>query len=438
MPSEPRMPLPPGPSDPFDVNVDEATFRVLPEWMETYGPVVRTVSPHGADDCYVVFEPDFIQRILVSHHRNYVKGRGFERVKMLLGNGLIVSEGEHWRRQRRMLQPAFQRPSVARLSGVMRAVTGRCLRRWRAAAEAGQVLDMTRETSTFALEVILESIFGEDLKRFRDDAGSTPFHMLVDETVRDLQLAVRFRALRREVLQLADWRRRRGIERADFLGLYLAARDAQTGAPMSDEALVDEVMTLIVAGHETTGVTLNWIWHLLAHHPQAEARLHAEVDTLEGAAPPRFEDVPRLPFARRLMDEALRLYPPVWMFTRRALAEDRLGDWAVPPGTQIALPVYCVHRHPAHWEEPERFDPDRFLPERVRARHRYAYFPFSMGARRCTGEVFSHVEIAIHLGWIARHLRFEPLGPATVPLDPGVNLRPREGIRLRPLLRTRA
>jgi cytochrome P450 len=299
--------LPPGPAAPFDVNVDEPTFRAMPAWFDAHGPIVRTVSPHGARDCYVIFDPDAIRRVLVTNHRNYMKGRGFQRVKMLLGNGLIVSEGKHWRRQRRMLQPAFQRPSVARLSETMRRVTLRCLDRWRAAAEGGRALDMTYETSAFALDVILESIFGEDLERFRDAAGGTPFHMLVDDTVRDLQLAVRFRALRGQVLELAEWRRSRGIERVDFLGMYLAARDTETGAPMSDESLMDEVMTLIVAGHETTGVTLNWIWHLLSHHPDAEARLHAEADALDADAPPRFADLERLPVARRIMDEALRL-----------------------------------------------------------------------------------------------------------------------------------
>ncbi len=430
----PTRNVPPGPA-PFEVNVDEPTFHVLPRWFSTHGPIVRVVSPRGASDVYVLFEPDFIQRVLVTNHRNYTKGRGFERVKMLLGNGLIVSEGAHWRRQRRMLQPAFQRPSVERLSAVVRSVTSRYLDRWRAAAEDERGLDMTYETSAFALDVILGTLFGEDLEHFRDPAGQTPFHMLVDETVRDLQLAVRFRALRKDVLELARWRRRRGIDRRDFLGLYLAARDADTGEPMGDEALVDEIMTLIVAGHETTGVTLNWIWHLLSHHPQAARRLHAEVDALPEDGPPRFEDVERLPFVRRLMDETLRLYPPVWMFTRRALDEDRLGAWSVPAGAEIALPVYAVHRHPAHWDEPERFDPDRFLPERARARHRYAYLPFSMGPRRCTGELFSHVEIAIHLGGIARHLAFEAQGPERVALDPGVNLRPRAGIRMLPRLR---
>ncbi len=426
---------PPGPPAPFEVTVDPATFEVLPRWSAAYGPLLGVRSPHNSRQTYVLFEPELVRHVLVTHHRNYAKGRGFERVKMLLGNGLIVSDGPLWRRRRRMLQPAFQRPSVERLSAVMRAVTHRYLQRWRAAAEEARALDITRETSAFALDVILESIFGQDLAAWRDEAGHTPFHILVDETVRDLRLAVQFRALRKRVIELAHWRRKRDVQRMDFLGHYLAARDAETGAPLDDEALADEVMTLIVAGHETTGVTLNWIWHLLAWHPEAAAQLQAEVDTLPTQAPPRFADLPRLPCARRVMDEALRLYPPVWLFTRRAVAEDHLGGFRVPVGTEIAIPVYTLHRHPDHWQAPEVFDPDRFLPERTRARHRYAYLPFSMGARRCTGEVFAQTETLIHLGWVARHLTFEPLDPEVVPLEPGVNLRPARPIRLLPHLR---
>ncbi|MFT5049287.1 MAG: cytochrome P450 [Chlamydiales bacterium] len=426
------LPLPPGPAAPCAIDADLESFHRMWRYFEEFGGIYR-VDPPGRDrPTYLVSDPDLVQRVLVTNWRNYAKGRGFERVKMLLGNGVIVSDGEHWLEQRRMIQPAFKREIIEAMSAVVRRANEKLLPEWEHKADRGETLDITHETSVLALDVILGVIFGDDLEPYRTDDGKSPFALLVDHPARDLALVVQFRALRELVHELIAKRRCEDVHRTDFLSLFMDARSKTDRQAMADEDLIDEIMTLIVAGHETTAATTNWIWFLLAQDPRVEAELHAELDPLAGDEPPSFASLDQMPYAKRVMFETLRLYPPVWLFTRKALGADELGGYRVDAGTDIFLSPYVVHRHPEFWgDDAQVFRPERFTPDGVNPIHEFAYFPFSMGARRCTGDLFAKVEALTHIGWMAPRFRLSYVPDRELELEPAVNLRTKHGIRMR-------
>lgn len=425
--------LPHGPDELHTIGPDQATFDALARWVPEYGDLFCVQSRDRRDPSLVVSNPAYIRHILLTNHENYAKGVGFERVKMLLGNGIIVSDGEEWRRQRTMMQPGFSRANVARLAEPMRALNLALRAPWARLADGGEAIDITAAMSHLGLEVILRSIFSSDLDGIIGREGGNPFAFLAEDATRDLQTAVRFRNLARVIVAVIGERRRSGERPFDFLSLLMDARDRKTGAGMTDKELLDEINTLIIAGHETSAGTLNWAWYLLGRHPDVEARLIAE---LAGQAPGddfSFDQLMDLRYAACVLKETLRLYPPVWLFSRRALKEDRLGDFAVPAGTHIFFAPYFLHRRPELWPDPERFDPDRFDETRSPPVDRYAFIPFSAGARRCIGEYFSFVEMQMHLALLAPRfaLRFTPGEPApAVELEPAVNLRTRHSIHL--------
>jgi len=357
----------PGPSEPFDVNVDRTTFDKLGEWVAQYGSVVAIAPLKRRDPAVLLNNPEHVKHVLIGNHRNYT----------------------------------------------------------------------TEEMSELALEVILRALFSDDLDRLIEELGSNPFSMLVQDVTRDLKLAMRFRALTRHVSTIINWRRQQHRIEHDFLSFLLETRDKDTGAPMSDKALIDEVMTIIVAGHETTAGTLNWAWYLISQHQDVEAKLHGEVDALQ--ASPQFADLDSLRYTRCLIDETLRLYPPVWLYSRKALACDELvvADrcLTIPAGSDVFLCPYLLHRDPLHWPEPDRFDPERFNEENSRQRNRHVYYPFSLGSRRCIGEFFSLVDMQLHIGLLARHIKLQHVPGERVEIEPLINLRSRNSIMMLPVLR---
>ena len=427
----------PGPSEPFDVNVDRTTFDKLGEWVAQYGSVVAIAPLKRRDPAVLLNNPEHVKHVLIGNHRNYTKGVGFERVAMLLGNGIIVSDGDFWRSQRRMIQPAFHKNIVKNLAEMMQRCNERKLQQWQEKAGTATPIDLTEEMSELALEVILRALFSDDLDRLIEELGSNPFSMLVQDVTRDLKLAMRFRALTRHVSTIINWRRQQHRIEHDFLSFLLETRDKDTGAPMSDKALIDEVMTIIVAGHETTAGTLNWAWYLISQHQDVEAKLHGEVDALQ--ASPQFADLDSLRYTRCLIDETLRLYPPVWLYSRKALACDELvvADrcLTIPAGSDVFLCPYLLHRDPLHWPEPDRFDPERFNEENSRQRNRHVYYPFSLGSRRCIGEFFSLVDMQLHIGLLARHIKLQHVPGERVEIEPLINLRSRNSIMMLPVLR---
>jgi cytochrome P450 len=417
---------PPGPTEQFDIGSTADSLQKMQQYFAEFGDVYRVYAPGRRRDTWVISDPDDVKRVLLSNHRNYTKGVGMDRVKILLGNGIIVSEGDFWRRQRRMIQPAFHRRVIERFGNLIAQGNQRLLARWQIQSAQQQPINITTEMSELTLEIVLGSIFGRDLALMSDAAGDNPFAVVSRDPARNLPFAFRFRSLTKYVVEAIRRRRAHPEEdNFDFLGMLMSAT-GDDGVSMSESELVDEIMTLIVAGHETTASVLNWAWYLLATHPQAQARLQAELADAP-LADHSLKSIEALTYTHQIVREALRLYPPVWVMTRRAIAADSLAGYDLPAGTDVFLSPYMIHRHPAHWEDPESFRPERFTAQAEQARHRYAYFPFSAGPHHCVGETFAIYEMVMHLAMAARRFRLQlPAADAAreaVEIEALINLR---------------
>ena len=426
---------PPGPPEQVHLGIDPESLDTLLKVRDAYGDIVSMTRRNGRL-AYFINDPAEVRRILVRRHGRYVKGPGFERVKMLLGNGLIVSDGDVWRRSRTMIQPAFSRQNVHRLIEVMvRCCDNRALR-WAAAAEDGEPVNITAETSDFALELILVSIFGDDYESKLLSKGENPFAFLSSDSTRDLRVVMKARNLRQLLLEIIGSRRDSGNpETYDFLSMYMHATDKQ-GVAFSDAELLDELITLIVAGFETSANTLNWVWYLLASHPDVEEQIIAESRKLiPKVSAVSADTLADMVYTQQVLEETLRLYPPVWLFTRRSCAEDELHDFDVPNDTDIYLSPFILHRTAKHWPDPERFDPDRFAAANS-AKKELPYFPFSLGPRRCLGEYFSFLEMKVHLGLLLPRFRMMCVNDEDPGLELAVNLRSASDIWLQPVIRT--
>lgn len=426
---------PSGPDDPVTIGVDPATLQLLLDLRERYGDIVAMQKPNGRE-AWFINDAAEVRRILVRRHTKYRKGPGFERVKMLLGNGLIVSDGNVWRRSRTMVQPAFGRQKIDSLIELMIECSERRSATWAEIAEQGEPINITQQTSGFALELILRATFGVDYERRIIHDGANPFAFLSDDATRDLGVVLKVRNLRDLILSVIEERRASNTgEEYDFLSIYIHARD-KDGNGFTDDELLDEVITLIVAGYETSAGTLNWAWHLLACNPEADEALLTEARSIVPDATSIDSDVLKdMVYAQALLEETLRLYPPVWLFSRRADHDDVLTDYDVPAGTDIYFSPYILHRTPEYWPEPDRFYPDRFGPNATYKKGDRPYFPFSLGPRRCLGEYFSFLEMKVHLGMLIQRFRMTPVNDAEPELDLGINLRTKNEIWLKPELR---
>ena len=415
--------IPPGPDGPVALGIDPETLSTLLELRRNYGNMVSIVKPNGRQ-AWFINDAAEVRKMLTRRHHRYEKGPGFERVKMLLGNGLIVSDGDVWRRSRRMIQPAFTRHNVHRLISLMVTCSEARAIAWEAVARDGGTLDITQEMSDFALELILRCIFGPDYETHIVSSGENPFAFLSKDSERNLRIVMQVRQTRDLIMAVIKERRARDKQEVfDFLSMYMSATD-KSGAHYTDEELLDELVTLIVAG-----------WFLLAQHKEAESELLAEVSRLipDGQGIDQ-ETLTEMTWCQQLLEETLRLYPPVWLFTRRAIEEDDLTDYDVGADTDIFLSPYILHRTEIYWPDPERFDPSRFGPGSPYKKGERPYFPFSLGPRRCLGEYFSFLEMKVHLGLLIQKFRMTLVSDSEPTLDLGINLRTQSSILLRPEL----
>ncbi len=417
--------LPPLADMQFDIGADDDAIRRMTALFARHGDIYRFYSPARRAESWVIHHPDDVKRVLVSNHRNYTKGSGLDRVRILLGNGIMTSEGDLWKRQRYMMQPFFHRRVIARFGELVDACNNRFIAKWEAQAARGELVNVTDDMSELTLEIVLQSIFGTDLARLAEEMGANPFDIVTRVPARDLRFAYRFRQLTKLVAALIARRRAEKIEHFDFLGMLMDARDKETGSPMSERELIDEVMTLIVAGHETTASGLNWTWYLLSQNPRAEALLHEEIDGNPEKPTPSLVEMESLPYTKNVCDEALRMYPPGWLLSRRTIGPDLLSGYTVPAGTDVLLCLYLLHRHPRYWKEPEAFRPERFDAAHEAERPRFAYMPFAAGPRHCIGETLALYEMYVHLYKVARRYRltYVPHGP--LELEAQINLRTR-------------
>ena len=420
---------PPRAVETLDITFETDALTTLVHLFEQRGDAYRAFSPALDRDIWVLSHPDHARHVLVDHHANFTKGIGIERVAILLGNGLMTSEGDEWRTQRRLIQPSFHRTVIATWMPHIHAANERLANKWTAAARGGSTVNVTQDMSEVTLDVVLRALFGDDLYRLDSPAGENPFALLTDHTARNLAFAYQFRQLGKRIMADVDRRRREDVRSNDIVSLLIDARDRQTGEPMSDRQLLDEILTLIVAGHETTASSLNWFWYLLTQSPEVAARLHAEVDAGSHGTP-AYDQLADYPYVRRAIDETLRLYPPGWLLTRRSIAGSTIGNHVLPPRTDVLISPYLIHRHPAYWLQPETFDPDRFLPEANAARNRFAYLPFGLGPRACIGEHLALIEMHAHVATLARRFELTLAAGQTIEMEPHVNLRTRQPVHM--------
>jgi cytochrome P450 len=425
MQTEREQKIPEGPPEAFDSKMD---LRV---WIENnfrrYGDIFS--ARILGTDVYVVSSPDYVQRVLRNNWTNYRKGIAIKRILMLLGNGLMVSEGEFWISQRRMIQPAFHRDVVADLYDVIKSANSKLLEKWETAAQQKTTVNVTSDVSLMVLEVTLRALFGSDYS-----VAAPYFNILHDNPARNLGFAQMFTDLRQIVAGLVKGRRREARDGTDLLGMLMEARD-QRGRPMQDGQLVNEIFTIIVAGHETTASTLNLLWYLVSKNPKVERLLTAEIKSLVWEGFPEIENLTKYRYTRLVIDEALRLYPPGWLLTRRAQKDDALGEYFVPAGTEIYISPYIIQRHPELWADPDSFKPDRFYTTDVREKRSAALLPFSIGPRNCIGELFARTEMQVHLIMVANRVRLRCLNEELPEFEAGVNLRAKHDFLMLPELK---
>ena len=437
-------PLPCGPKGPplvghlFAFRRDPLAFlsRIARDYP---GDVVR-FRP-GPRDVYLVKHPDLIKDVLVTRQHDFSKSRGLEWAKLFLGEGLLTSEGEFHTRQRRLAQPAFHRQRIGAYADDMVRRTSRAREGW----SAGQVLDVDGEMMRLTLAVVSSSLFGTDVAASADEVRedlasiialfprfSLPLFGLIQKlplpsNVRFDRAVARLDAL---VYRLIAERQRDGGDHGDLLSMLLLARDEEGGGRMTDRQLRDEVITLLLAGHETTANALTWTWYLLSQNEEVDACWRDELRRVLGGRAPTFEDLPALPYTEMVLAESMRLFPPAWGMGRRALRDVTLGGFAVRKGAILALSPFIVHRDERFWPEPHRFDPGRFTAEAKAARPRFAYFPFGAGARSCIGEPFAWMEGVLLLATIGQRWRLRLLPGHPVELQAFMTLRPRHGMRM--------
>jgi cytochrome P450 len=406
--------IPAGPSEAFEGGRD--LFDWMAEQFSIFGNIYRA-SIYGAD-AYVVTDPEYARHVLLRNWQNYTRGLHVKRIALLMGRGLIVSEGNFWKRQRQMMQPAFHRRAVDALTGVMVQANTRILKKWQQAAAEGSGIDVTEDVSRMVLEVVLRSLFGADY-----ELVAPHFNLVADVKQRDFAFAHAFQRLGKLIREVIVRRRASGAVAMDMLGMLMHAKDRATGEGMSDAQIVNEIMTLVIAGHETTASTLNWAWYLIARHPEVQERLASEIESLLPGDVPPLEDVERFAYVQQVLEETMRLYPALWLMTRKAIGEDDIGGYFVPRGTEIYVSPYFIQRHPDLWENPERFDPDRFSPGDSEKRRRMMTLPFSVGPRSCIGEYFSRLEMQLHLIMVQKRLRLRYDETKPLQVEAGINLR---------------
>ena len=405
----------------------------------TYGDIVSYRM--GGEQMFFVNDPQHIKDIFVTHNKSFMKGRGLQRAKRLLGEGLLTSEGAVHLRQRRLMQPAFHRDSVAGYGQTMVAYAERMRDGW----VDGRTLDIAAEMNRLTLSVVGKTLFDADVESQAVEVGEAltgvmdtfwmmmlPFADAIERLpVPKLRRARMARVRLDQIIyrMIAD-RRASGRDHGDLLSMLLEAQDEDDGGVMTDEQVRDEAMTIFLAGHETTANALTWLWYLVAGAPEVEAKLHEEIDRVLQGRRPTFADVGTLPYVERVVTETMRLYPPAWIIGRRALVDYPIGSYVMPARSIIIMSPYVLQRDRRYYADPERFDPDRWTAE-FRARlPKFAYFPFGGGPRQCIGESFAWMELVLVTATIAQRwkLRLVP-GHPVVP-QPLVTLRTKHGMRM--------
>jgi enediyne biosynthesis protein E7 len=415
-------------------------LSLLGDAARDYGDVVRFRM--GPKTLYYFNHPDHAKHVLADNAVNYHKGMGLAEARRLLGDGSLTSDGDVWRMHRRAIQPRFRREPVADLSELIAAEADALIGRLGSRAGGGPV-DVVAEMTQLTLGVLGRGVLGADLTGFGDLGAA--FEAVQDQAMfemvtlgilpiwlplrRHRRFRVALRVLEDAAFQLIDRHRDRGGEAEDdFIGRLAGAYRDEPDSALVRTRTRNELLTILLAGHETTASTLSWMWHLLGAHPHVADRVAAEATNVLGNRVPQHADLLRLQYTTMVIQEAMRLYPPVWALTRRAVGADNVGGYYVPAGADVMVSPYTLHRHPAFWPDPARFDPARFDPAQTGAAHRYAYIPFGAGPRVCVGSHLGMLEATLVAAMVARRFRLQPVPGRQPKAEAMLSLRARGGL----------
>lgn len=421
-------------------------FRRDPTGFLTKAAALGDVSRFrlGNQPMFFINHPDLIRDVLVTNAAKFYKGRALQRMKRLLGQGLLTSEGEFHLRQRRLAQPAFHRQRIAGYAETIIEYGAKVSNGWR----DGEMYDVSEEMMRLTLYIVGKTLFGANVESDADEIGAAmttminmfnylllPFSELLEKL--PIPQARRFDRAKKTIddiiYKIIEERRKSGEDKGDLLSTLLLAQDDADGSAMTDEQVRDEALTLFLAGHETTANAMVWTWYLLAQNPEIEQQFHAEIDgVLAGRPQPAFEDYPKLKFVEAVLAESMRLFPPAWAIGRLAIEPHRLNDFEIPVNSLILLSPFVTQRDARFWSDADKFQPQRWLHESSlkEASQKNIYFPFGGGIRRCIGESFAWTEGVLLLATIARNWKLTLVPNQKVELNPLVTLRPKKGIKM--------
>lgn len=416
-------------------------LQFLVQAARQYGDLV-CLGGVGNQKFFLVNHPRDIEHVLKTNHRNYTKGANFQLIKSFAGEGLFLSEGDFWRSQRKLVQPAFHVPRLAALATSITTATEAAVERWRPRADARQSMDVEHELLHLSLEIAVRTLFGsevaEDAEAIRKSVSVAFSHLhekvwslaplpLWMPTPSNLRFQRAVASLDEVVYRIIRDRRRSGAEGNDVLSMLLAVRD-ESGERMPDRQVRDEVVTMLVAGHESTAITLAWTLALLSRHPDIARRVCDELDETLGGRTPTFSDLPGLSYLGMVLKESMRLYPAFWMFTRTPVADDEVGGHLIPAGSVLLFSSYVTHRRPDFWPNPEAVDPERFTPERVAERPAFSYLPFGGGPRQCIGMRLAEFQSQLMLATLLQRFGFHLVPGRRIEPDATLSLRPKGGL----------
>lgn len=438
-----KLPLPPVPREHWlfksSYYLATDTFPFLFESQRTMPGIYHLTSIYKK--VIVVDKPEYVKHVLQDNNKNYTKSFAYKVLARLLGQGLLTSEGDFWRKQRRLAQPAFHRERLANLTDVMVNCTDELITDIQ--SEAGRQVNLAKYMMSVTLDIVAKAMFGSDVSGLVNKVGvnidyaneraveriRNPFKLppwIPTPENRREQKAIS--ALNEVVMGIIEGRRKSKEKHDDLLQMLMEAEDIDTGERMSDQQLRDECMTIFLAGHETTALALSWFWYLMAKNPAVRAKFYKEVDEVLQGRKPTIADLQNLSYTRQAIDEALRLYPPAWIIGRMAIEDDEIGGYRVPAEYNVLIPVYAIHRNPEIWEDPDTFKPERFAKENMKEKHKYAYFPFGGGPRFCIGNNFALMEMQVVVAMLAQKFAFELPPNYEADTDQLITLRPQGGM----------
>jgi cytochrome P450 len=407
----------------------------MPTLQRDYGDIVT--MRYYSFRVYFISHPDYIEQVLVTDNRKFIKGRILRKNKQLFGNGLLTSEGDFWLRQRRLAQPAFHRGRVASYADTMVRYASRIAKEWR----SGEQCDIHAEMMRLTLSIVAKTLFDADVDREAKRVGhaleaimhlNSDFRKLILTptwlpTPRKVRATIATAKLNRIIYRFVEERRASGVDNGDLLSMLLAARD-DDGSRMTDRQLRDEAITIFLAGHETTANALAWTWMLLAQNPQVESKLHEELGRVLGGRVPTVDDLPSLRYTNNVVTESLRLYPPAWGMARVAIEDTEIAGYPIPKGCGVSLAQWVVHRDPRWFEAPLEFRPERWEGDLLKRLPRFAYFPFGGGPRQCIGSNFAVMEANLLLATLAQQFRISLVPGREIIPAASITLRPKTGI----------